>query len=94
MAEVKCTYRSRDGRELTITGDDSDEKFMNECHKLTGREQHNFGGTTYYPAYTYYTNPVYYYTQPYYYYYYPYYPYYGGNFYGGYRRGCWGGWGC
>lgn len=91
MAKITCKYRSSDGRELTIEGDDTDQKFIDECNKLTGRETHNFGGVNYYPYYTYYTNPVYYWNQPYYYYYYPYYPYYSYGNYGGWRRGCLGG---
>ena len=91
--KITCKYRSSDGRELTIEGDSNDKDFMDECHKLTGREPKNFQGRQYYPYYNYYNTPYYYGGTPYQYYYYPYYPFYGSGFYGGYRRSCWGGFG-
>lgn len=92
MSKIICKYRSENGRQLTIEGDSDDQKFMDECMRLTGRESRNFGGVNYYPYYTYHVNPIYTwagYSYPYYYY--PYYPYYANGFYGGYRRSCWGG---
>ena len=91
MAEISCTYRSQDGKELVLKGDSEDSNFVGQCEKLTGREAHNFGGRQYYPYYQYYTNPVYYYGYPYQYYYYPNYPFYNTRFYGGWRGGCAGG---
>lgn len=84
--KIKCTYRSKNGREITMEGNSDDRDFIERCKKLTGREGMNWHGEWYYPYYTYYSNPYYWGGSPYYYYYYPYFSYYPRGFYGGWRN--------